>query len=213
MNRETIMRHAPTFIIGFALLVSAPRLAAAFAFVEPSFLGLPVEIITGPAFGLTATGAAVYVWQVYEDRGKGSRPPKFAKLLPIGWAILLALIAVALVPGMVLEVRASPLSESLPPPWDVAWCVALALASEIVVALTALAKSVAEPKKREEKKGGAEGTASKKPAKTYTAACSLCDWGKDDYKSERAARNAENAHQRKHKENREVITNGKIDRK
>lgn len=195
MKRETVLKHAPTLIIAAALLVSAPRLAAAFAFVEPEFLGLPVEILTGPAFGLSATGAAVYVWQVYEDR----KTSKLAKFLPAGWGILLILIAFALVPGMVVEVRAGPLTELLPPPWDVAWCACLALASEGAIALTALAKSIAEPKKRGGKTEGTKQTTSKKPAKTYNAACPLCDWHRDSYQSEQAARNALNAHQRKHK--------------
>lgn len=197
MTREKIIKHLtlPNAIIFAALFVSAPRLAAAFALVEPELVGLPVEVLTGPAFGMTATCATVYVWHVYETKGKGSRPPKFAKWLPVGWALLLVLIAVVLVPGMVVEVRSSKVADLLPPPWDVAWCAALALASECVVALTALAKSVAEPKKPKAKKGGNEGTISERPAKFHVATCSLCGWtGKGKYGSERASQNALNAH-------------------
>lgn len=194
MNRETILRYAPTFIIAAALLVSAPRLASALAFVEPPFLGLPIAMVTGPAFGLTTAGATVYVWHVYQERKRLS----LAKFLLVGWCILLGLIALVLVPGMVVEIRASPLADLLRPPLDIVWCIALAISSEIVVALAALASAIAEPKKREETKKSAEGKISKKPAKTHVAECSQCDWEGNGYKSERAARNAVNAHMRSH---------------
>ena len=170
MKRDTVLKHAPTAIIIAALLVSAPRLAAALAFVEPPFLGLPVEALTGPAFGLTTMGATVYVWHVYQERKRLS----LAKWLPVGWCILLGLIALILVPGMVLEIRSGPLASLLVPPLDVAWCIALSLASELVVALAALTHAIAEPKQKKKTQEPATETQSEKDNGHKPASCTWC---------------------------------------
>ena len=137
----------PAIIIIAALLVSAPRLAAALSFVEPAFLGLPIELMTGPAFGLSTAGATVYVWHTYQRRDK----IKHARLMLCGWIVLLAFVAIILVPGMVVELRKSELAELLKPPLDIIWCSLLAISSELVVGLAALARTVATPKQRVKK--------------------------------------------------------------
>jgi hypothetical protein len=138
MNK--VIAYIPIAIIIAALFVSAPRLASALAFVEPPFMGFPVELLTGPAFGITAAGTTVYVWHIYQQRKR----LKLAPLLLAGWIGLLALIALIIVPGMVLEVRSSPLADLLSSPLDVLWCVALSVSSEVVVALAALASALSE---------------------------------------------------------------------
>ncbi len=152
-----------TLIIVSALLVSAPRLAAALSAVEPAFLGLPIELLTGPAFGLSTAGATVYVWHTYNDRKK----LKLAPWLMFGWIALLGLIAIILVPGMVVEMRKSELASLLKPPWDIVWCFLLAISSELVVGLAALARSIAAPRAK-----GKSQSAPKATQKIFS--CDLC---------------------------------------
>lgn len=173
--REFIARYAPPIIIFAALAVSAPRLASALSFVEPPFLGFRIEMITGPAFGVTTAGATVYIWHVYQERKR----LKLAPVLLIGWCILLALIALILVPGMVLEVRAGPLADSLIPPFDILWCIALALSSEVVVGLAALASAIAKQEQKKEKQEPAQVTVeqpqSEKDNGREPALCPFCE--------------------------------------
>lgn len=166
--RKIRLPDLPTLIIIAALFVSAPRLAAALSFVEPQFLGLPIELLTGPAFGLSTAGATVYVWDIYRGTRKGA---KMRNWLMIGWAALLVLIAAILVPGMVVELRKSELAELVKPPWDWLWCSILALSAEGVVGLVALARSIAMPKAKPEKTQASTELAQ---AKHKRFACDLC---------------------------------------
>lgn len=166
-NRQQVTAQLPTLIIIAALLVSAPRLAAALSFVESSFLGLPVEALTGPAFGISTAVATVYVWHVYQERKR----LKLATWLLVGWFALLTLLAIILVPGMVLELRKSELAALLKPGWDIAWCTLLAISSELVVALAALAQAIAIPQARQ-----SNAQASTEPAqkKSKHFVCDVC---------------------------------------
>jgi hypothetical protein len=203
---RSITRHItlPNAIIFAALFVSAPRLAAAFALVEPSLAGLPIERITGPAFGFCLTCCAVYTWGVWETKIKRLKNEKAilrVNLLLAGWVALLVLMTIMLVPPMVMELRA--IEFIIPPPWDILYCIVVAVATEGVVAVTAYAKAIAEPAKPRKGGGASEGTASetsKPTAKTFVATCEFCDWTKGGYETERKAQNAENAHKRIHKE-------------
>lgn len=166
--RKIKLPDLPTGIIIAALLVSAPRLGAALSFVEPQFLGLPIELLTGPAFGLSTAGATVYVWDVYKNSRKTA---KMRNWLMIGWGALLVLIAVVLVPGMVVELRKSELAELVKPGWDWLWCFVLALSAEGTVGLVALARSIATPKAKPEKPQASKPA----QAKQKQFACDLCD--------------------------------------
>ena len=152
MKRQKLVAQLPTLIIMAALCVSAPRLAAALSFVESSFIGLPVEVLTGPAFGISTAAATVYVWHIYQDR----KQLKLAKWLLVGWFALLTLLAAILVPGMVLQLRKSELADLLKPPWDIIWCTLLAISSELVVALAALAQAIATPKAKDKEQSKAQ---------------------------------------------------------
>jgi hypothetical protein len=54
----------------------------------------------------------------------------------------------------------------------------------------------------EEPPNDADVAESKMPGATFAAECEICEWSRNGYESERAARNALNAHQRIHKESR-----------
>lgn len=205
MHWNNILKHLtlPNAIIFAALFVSAPRLAAAFSLVEPPLAGFPIERITGPAFGFCVIGCAVYTWNVWETkikRLKNEKSIRRVNLLLVGWAGLLVLIAVALVPPMLLELRTSKLAALISWPWDLVYCIVIALATEGVIALVAFAKSIAEPANPKRATANATGRKSEKPAKTYIAQCEVCDWMKEGCISQRAATNARSAHMRKHKD-------------
>ena len=142
--KRIIAKYAPPVAIGGGLLVSVPRLAAAFAVVEPSFNGVMISWATGPGYGLVMVAAVLYVWHVYQERKR----LKLAWLLLVGWAVLLVLMAIILVPGMLAKIRNIPLAELLTPPIDLMWGVLVALSNELAVGLAAIAAAISKEPKR-----------------------------------------------------------------
>jgi len=189
--KRLVERYAPIAIIGGALLVVVPRLAAAFAFVEPSFFGLPTVLVTGPGYGLATAGATLYTWHVYQQRKR----LKLAWLLLVGWLLLLIIIAVILVPGMVVQLRSGPLAVLLPPPLDFAWCAIVAVSSELVVALAALATAMskeASTKAKVERTEPAKAAARSNGHKRLV--CPFCGTDRNASGEPFATQNALNAH-------------------
>ena len=178
-------------------MVSVPRLAAVFAIAEPMFLGLPTAVITGPGYGLATAACALYVWHVYQKR-KGV---KLAKWLIVGWAILLAIVAVILTPAIMAQLRGVALIDLLPFPLDLLWSALLSISSELVAGLAALATAITKDSGDSLR---LDKMKSRKIPRTYVAECDRCDWQRDGYENERAARNAANAHKRIHREHEET---------
>ena len=180
--KATINRYAPVIIVISAACVTVPRLAAAFAMVEPEFLGLQTAWITGPGYGILAIAAATYSLQTYQERKRLS----LARWILVGWATILVLASLILLPGMVVQVRQSMLANVLPWPLDAAWCLLLAVSPEILVGIAALAfalnKNKPEPKPVKP---------APKPDKRFH--CQHCSYVA---KSQAGL----NAHQRKHRE-------------
>ena len=182
--KAAIERFGPAVIVVAALLVTVPRLASAFAMVEPGFLGVQTAWVTGPGYGILAMVTAAYSLQVYQER----KSLKLARWILVGWGLILVLASLILLPGMVVQLRRSELAGVLPPPLDAAWCAVLAVSPEIIVGIAALAFAL-KPSKLA---GSRPQPASRqlKPARLFT--CSHCS-----YKAKTQA--GLNAHQRKHK--------------
>ena len=179
--KSQLNRFGPIVIIVSAALVTIPRLAAAFAMVEPGFMGLETAWITGPGYGVLAMIAAAYSLQVYQDRKKLA----LARWILIGWGTILALASLILLPGMVVEVRQSKLATVLPFPLDVLWCALLAVSPEIIIGIAALAFALSKDK------------AAKKPATPTKSQATQFPCQHCDYVAKSQA--GLNAHQRKHK--------------
>jgi len=167
-----INRYAPIVIIVAATCVTVPRLAAAFAMVEPGFLGVQTAWVTGPGYGVLEVAAVAYSLQTYQER----RRLRDARYLLWGLGVILFLSTIIMLPGMIVQVRTTMLDDALPAPFDALWCAALALSPTILVALSALAASL----KREVKEKPAKKKLPVRPAvKEYAYSCTLCDWGSD----------------------------------
>ena len=180
--KQKLAQYAPIVIAIAAALVTVPRLAAAFALVEPGFMGLQTAWITGPGYGILTLTTAAYSLRVYQERKKLA----LARWILIGWGAILILASLILLPGMVVELRRSMLAAVLPWPLDALWCALLAVSPEIIVGIAALAFALSKDK------------AEKKPAKPAISKakrfpCQLCSY----VASSQAGLNA---HQRKHKE-------------
>ena len=133
--KEKINTWLPLVIVIAAACVTVPRLAAAFAMVEPGFMGISTAWITGPGYGVLAMAAAVYSLQTYQER----KALKLAHWILVGWGVILVLASLILLPGAVVMVRQSMLADVLPYPLDALWCLLLMLSPEILVGVSALA--------------------------------------------------------------------------
>ena len=181
--KQKVNKWMPLVIVASAALVTVPRLAAAFALVEPGFMGVQTAWITGPGYGVLAMSAAVYSLQTYQER----KNLKLARWILVGWAAILVLASLILLPGMVVQVRQSMLADVLPPPLDAVWCGMLALSPEILVGVSALAFALKRDKPAASKPKPRPPVV--EPVKRYP--CQLCSYVA-------MSQAGLNAHQRKH---------------
>jgi len=184
--KDKFTRLAPIIIVISAALVSIPRLAAAFVAVEPGFMGLDTAWVTGPGYGILAMTTAEYSLQVYQERKK----LKLARWILVGWGAILVLASLILLPGMVVQVRRSMLTDVLPPPLDALWCLLLAVSPEILVGIAALAFALKRDKPEREPVKPVV-----KPATSHASQfpCQHCSYVAN-------SQAGLNAHQRKHKQ-------------
>ena len=192
--KAAITHYAPLVIIISAACVTVPRLAAAFATIEPEFMGLKTAWVTGPGFGIAMAGFQIYGWHTLRDassRLTAQSSRRWLCVLLALWVLALAMVTLILVPGMVVTLRASAWSVALPYPLDTLWCAIVALAVDVVIAGTAVAMAL-QPLKRDKPATERQKPA---PAKIEQYPCQHCN-----FVSHTQA--ALNAHQRKHKQGR-----------
>ena len=189
--KATLDRYIPLVIIVAATCVTVPRLAAAFAMIEPEFMGLKTAWVTGPGFGIAMASFQIYGWHTL--RGASSRltaqsSRRWLYVLLALWVLALAMVTLILLPGMTVTLRASAWSVALPYPLDTLWCAIVALAVDVVIAGAAVAMAL-QPQKREKSATSGPKPATSKPERFTCQHCSYVA----------STQSGLNAHQRKHK--------------